>query len=138
MSEVERFRTLVKGVVCRGRQVIERADLIQAAVLVPIVFRQGGPRLLFTKRTTTVATHKGQVSFPGGAREPGDADAVGTALRESAEEIGLDPALVEIAGLLDDFTTLSGFAVTPVVGFEEGLKRTIAHFEQQQLVRSSV
>jgi 8-oxo-dGTP pyrophosphatase MutT (NUDIX family) len=64
-----------------------------------------------------VATHKGQISFPGGMREPTDNDAVDNALRETQEEINLRPQQVTVVGLFDDFITTSGFLVTPVVGF---------------------
>ncbi len=94
---------------------------MRAGVLVPL-FRAGeGVELLFTRRTDTVLTHKGQISFPGGQREPSDASLVGTALRESYEEIGLDPTRVQVLGELDDmFTSISGFVVTPVVGLVTG------------------
>ena len=73
--------------------------------------------MLFTRRTDTVLTHKGQISFPGGAQEPGDGSPVAAALRESYEEIGLDPAAVDVLGQLDDVpTVVSGFVITPIVG----------------------
>lgn len=89
----------------------------RAAVLVP-VFESGGlPWVLLTRRTETVEHHKGQISFPGGRQEDGDADLLATALRESFEEIGLPPSSVEILGRLDEIETVaSGFAVTPFVG----------------------
>jgi 8-oxo-dGTP pyrophosphatase MutT (NUDIX family) len=73
------------------------------------------PRVVFTLRRADLAHHAGQVSFPGGRAEPGDAGAVATALRESAEELLLDPAHVEPLGFLDRLDTVSGFCVTPVV-----------------------
>jgi 8-oxo-dGTP pyrophosphatase MutT (NUDIX family) len=87
-----------------------------AGVLVPIVFSTGSPELLFTKRTELVETHKGQVSFPGGTMDPDDGDIVRTALREAWEEVGVSETSVEVAGILDDFTTPTGFIITPVVG----------------------
>ena len=71
--------------------------------------------LVLTVRTAHLQSHAGQVAFPGGGSEPADGDAVATALRESEEEIGLDPALVTPLGFLDRFETISGFCVTPVV-----------------------
>lgn len=87
-----------------------------SAVLVPILAGPGGDRLLYTKRTQHLNSHKGQVSFPGGKRSPEDPDLVATALREAEEEVGIRPEDVEILGLLDDVATLTGFTITPVVG----------------------
>jgi 8-oxo-dGTP pyrophosphatase MutT (NUDIX family) len=85
-----------------------------AAVLVPIVAR---PELtvLLTERTAHLATHAGQIAFPGGKVEPDDPDPVHTALREAEEEIGLSRTLVEPLGFLDGYRTGTGFLVTPVV-----------------------
>lgn len=98
------------------RAVVARKDLIGSAVLVPIVYEQGGPDLLLTQRTDRVETHKGQIAFPGGMVDPGDCDRTHTALREAEEEIGLVRSSVEICGLLDDLATPTGFVITPVVG----------------------
>ncbi|HEY2679171.1 MAG TPA: CoA pyrophosphatase [Steroidobacteraceae bacterium] len=88
-----------------------------AAVLVPLVERAAGLTVLLTQRATTLKDHAGQISFPGGRIEPEDADAWHAALREAFEEIGLKPELVEFAGYLPDHVIISGFRVTPVVGF---------------------
>src|SRR5512138_302853 len=85
-----------------------------AAVLVPLLARPDGPTLLFTRRTETVPHHKGEISFPGGGREPGE-DAVAAALREADEEVGLAPARVEVLGALDDVPSIARYVVTPVV-----------------------
>jgi 8-oxo-dGTP pyrophosphatase MutT (NUDIX family) len=111
------FRSQVIKVVERERKIVPQSDLTRAAVLVPIVFRDIKPHLILTKRTMTVATHKGQISFPGGVREPEDADIQSNALREAKEEIGIHPDDVEVVGMIDDFSTMTGFIVTPVVGF---------------------
>lgn len=92
------------------------SPLRQAAVLVPFVDHSDGLTLLFTQRTATLASHAGQISFPGGGREPGDADGVQTALRETHEEIGLPPELVTVIGRLDTYVTRTGFRVEPYVG----------------------
>lgn len=85
-----------------------------AAVLMGL--REGvQPRLVLTVRTDRLQSHAGQVAFPGGGTDPGDADALATALRESEEEIGLDRALVTPLGYLDCFETISGYCITPVV-----------------------
>ena len=88
-----------------------------AAVLVPIVERGQGLNVLLTQRTEHLSSHAGQVSFPGGRIEEGDADAIAAALRETEEEIGLAPERVETVGRLDDYETGTGFVVTPIVGF---------------------
>jgi 8-oxo-dGTP pyrophosphatase MutT (NUDIX family) len=92
------------------------ATPIPAAVLVPIINRPSGLTLLLTQRTAHLRDHAGQVSFPGGRSEPGDASHVATALRESSEEVGIEPAQVEILATLPNYFTGTGFCVTPVVG----------------------
>ncbi|HEY3074103.1 MAG TPA: CoA pyrophosphatase, partial [Burkholderiales bacterium] len=87
-----------------------------ASVLVPIVAHPEGLTVLFTQRTVHLKAPSGQVSFPGGRAEPGDASAEFTALRESQEEIGLRPEQVEILARLPDYITRTGYQVTPVVG----------------------
>ena len=91
-----------------------RRPLVPAAVLVGIV---GGPApgILLTKRTAHLTTHGGQVAFPGGRIDPGDASPEAAALREAQEEVGLDPAQVELVGRLPDYATGTGFRVTPVL-----------------------
>lgn len=89
---------------------------VDASVLVPIVLRADGPTLLFTERTAHLTNHAGQVSFPGGRSEPGDALPVDTALRETEEEIGLHRRHVEVIGALPHYLTVTGYRVTPVVG----------------------
>lgn len=85
-----------------------------AAVLLGL--RDGDePRLVLTVRTDDLPSHAGQVALPGGRMDAGDADALATALRESKEEIGLDPSLVTPLGYLDNFDTISGYRITPVV-----------------------
>ncbi len=91
-------------------------ELIPAAVLVPIVLRPTGLTMLLTQRTAHLRDHAGQVSFPGGRCEPSDTNATATALREAQEEIGLDPAQVEVIGVLDEYRTGTGFTIIPVVG----------------------
>ena len=93
-----------------------REGATAAAVLVPIVAHPAGLTVVFTQRTTHLKSHSGQVSFPGGRAEPGDASAEFTALREAAEEIGLPEDRVEILARLPDYHTRTGYRVTPVVG----------------------
>jgi len=91
-------------------------EIRPAAVLVPVVKRDHGLTVLFTRRTAHLNDHAGQISFPGGRSEPGDAGAAQTALREAAEEIGLAAAQVEVLGELHQYVTVTGYRVTPVVG----------------------
>jgi 8-oxo-dGTP pyrophosphatase MutT (NUDIX family) len=91
-------------------------ELTRAAVLVGLVDRPEGPTVLLTQRTAHLNDHGGQISFPGGRAEDGDADISASALRETEEEVGLDPSRIEIAGSLEDHGTVSGYRVTPVVG----------------------
>lgn len=89
----------------------------QAAVLLPLFHRAGDYHLVFTKRTDTLKHHKGQVSFPGGTFERIDGDLLGTALRESYEEVGIQPEHVTVMGRLDDLPTFStNFVIAPFVG----------------------
>ncbi len=87
-----------------------------AAVLVPLVERSGGMQLLLTRRNANLNAHAGQISFPGGRSDPEDVDAISTALREAEEEIGLARSAVEPLGALPLYTTITGYAVTPVIG----------------------
>ncbi len=91
------------------------APLREAAVLIGLVERSQGPQVLLTRRTEHLRHHAGQVSFPGGALEPEDADAVAAALRETHEEIGVGAASIEPLGFLDPMATITGFRVVPVV-----------------------
>jgi len=91
----------------------------RAAVLIGLVGHASGPTILLTQRAAHLKDHAGQISLPGGRIEPGDADAVAAALREAEEEIGLDPARVEILGELEPYDTVTGFRIHPIVGWIE-------------------
>jgi len=91
-------------------------ELRPAAVLVPVVRRDAGLTILLTQRTDHLFDHAGQISFPGGRSEACDESAAATALRETFEEIGLPHSHVEVLGLLPEYTTVTGYQVTPVVG----------------------
>ncbi|MWV38898.1 CoA pyrophosphatase [Natrialba sp. INN-245] len=87
-----------------------------AAVLAPVVDRNDEDHLLFTRRADHLGEHPGQMSFPGGGAEPIDDSLLETALRESAEEIGLGSEEADMIGQLDDIRTITEYAVTPFVG----------------------
>ncbi|MBR9813436.1 CoA pyrophosphatase [bacterium] len=89
--------------------------LRSASVLVPIIDRPDGATVLLTQRSDALKEHAGQISFPGGSAEPGDADAAATAIREAKEEVGLAPELVTVLGLLGDYPTVTRFCITPVI-----------------------
>ena len=93
--------------------------LVAAAVLVPIIWHSSGPGVLLTLRSARLSSHAGQVAFPGGRMEPGETPEQ-AALREAAEEVGLDPALTTLTGSLPEHLTATGYRVTPVIGFIEG------------------
>ena len=88
----------------------------RAAVLIPLYVHRDEIHVVLTKRTNRVEAHKGEISFPGGAVDPEDADLMMTALRESTEEIGLLREHVEVIGRVDDLVTNTNFHVTPFVG----------------------
>jgi 8-oxo-dGTP pyrophosphatase MutT (NUDIX family) len=92
-----------------------------AAVLILLFLKNEELHVLLTRRTKSVEHHKGQISFPGGAIDDGDADAVSAALREAEEEIGLPRVSVEVLGVLDHYATPSRYTIAPVVGFRRSL-----------------
>ncbi len=90
-----------------------------AAVLLLVVNHAGEPTVVFTQRTAHLSAHAGQISLPGGSSDPDDGTPECTALREAQEELGIDPARVEVLGRLPEYRTSTGFVVTPVVGWAE-------------------
>jgi len=95
-----------------------RGGLIAAAVLVPIIWHPAGPGVLLTLRSARLSSHAGQVAFPGGRMEAGETPEQ-AALREAAEEVGLDPRRATLIGSLPEHLTGTGYRVTPVVAFIE-------------------
>jgi 8-oxo-dGTP pyrophosphatase MutT (NUDIX family) len=87
-----------------------------AAVLIAVWLRPNGARLILTKRASHLQHHPGQIAFPGGKVDAGDDGAVGAALRETHEEVGLPPERVQVLGILPPHETVTGFSVTPVLG----------------------
>ena len=100
-----------------------------SAVLLPFFEEDGEARVILTKRPETMPSHQGEIAFPGGKLEERvDADLRATALREAHEEIGLDPALVDVVGELDSLTTVMGrFLLTPFVGVLPGRPVLVPH-----------
>jgi 8-oxo-dGTP pyrophosphatase MutT (NUDIX family) len=111
----EAVRRIGRALATRPPRRVSIDGFRRAAVLVPLLARPGGPTLLFTRRSEDVTKHRGEISFPGGHLEPGE-DAVQAALREAREEVGLDPASVEVLGGLDERPTVTSYVVTPLVG----------------------
>lgn len=109
--------------------------LTEAAVLIPILCKDGEYHILFTQRSDQVPQHKGQISFPGGGRTETDNTLQDTALRESREEIGLEAKDAEILGELDDTpTATSGFNISPFVAFiPYPYKFTLSPFEISEI-----
>lgn len=91
-------------------------DVIQAAVFFPLVQRESGLHVLFTRRASHLYDHAGQISFPGGRIEPSDRDAVAAALRETHEEIGVSSDFIQLIGTQPGFLTSTGFTMKPVIG----------------------
>jgi 8-oxo-dGTP pyrophosphatase MutT (NUDIX family) len=109
------LRTVVPLAAGDGHLWRKPEEIRPAAVLIPVLRRDEGLTVLFTKRTAHLHDHAGQISFPGGRAEPEDPDLETTALREAAEEIGLQAERVEVLGRLHEYITVTGYRVTPVV-----------------------
>src|SRR5437016_3444943 len=120
----------VVAVLRRRLEPVERAELLsdtseglhplarKAAVLIGFFERDGEPTLIFIRRASTLRSHGGEIAFPGGGVEPADSSLVMAALRETEEEIGLDPSGVEVLGVLEPvFTVVSNYLIIPVVAF---------------------
>lgn len=110
------LESLKQALSTRDKCSVEDPLLTPAAVLILIYPHDGDHRILLNKRSYSVEHHKGEISFPGGGRDPEDRDFVDTALRETQEEMGIEPRHVIILGQLDDVTTRSNFAVRVFVG----------------------
>ena len=108
------------------------ADLPEAAVLIPLVVEKGAsePELIFTRRASHMSKHSGEVAFPGGKRDATDPDLLWTALRESREEINLDPADVRVIGRLRSVISRFGLEVTPFVGIIPADTQLVANTEE--------
>ncbi len=113
VSSSELIRSRLSGHPVRS---VEVPGLVPAAVLIPVFEKEGATRLLFTRRSGSLNKHAGEVSFPGGRQDEGDGSRERTALRETQEELGLEPSRVRILGELDEITTVTNYRVLPFVG----------------------
>ena len=117
LSNGNSLKEHIINILCkREKCVIPSDNLRKSAVLIPLTWINGEPLAIVTKRSMSMKHHQGEISFPGGSIEPEDNNLVCTALRETHEEIGLDPKDVDVLGLLDDQVSMLGFHITPVVG----------------------
>jgi 8-oxo-dGTP pyrophosphatase MutT (NUDIX family) len=133
------FEAELRRVLLTPEQAIELdvRGATQAGVLVPLYLDAAGqPHAVFTKRRDDLRRHPGEISFPGGPRDPGDRDLLATALREAHEEIGLPPDAVRVAGALQPTPTIAtGYAVYPFVGvIAPGLEWTLSAREVAEVI----
>jgi mutator protein MutT len=106
----------LRGLLARRPAIeIDAPQYRRACVLIPLIRKNGGWSILFTRRAENLAAHSGQIAFPGGAVEPGET-LERAAVREAEEEVGIPPRAVELIGRLDDVITNSGFLVAPFAG----------------------
>ncbi len=112
------IRTRISEVLSKRERTSLNCDrTVAASVLIPLFFKDGQEYILYTKRSETVDTHKGQISFPGGVKDRSDKDFTETALRESYEELGLLREDIEVLGALDDMhTSTTGYTIYPLIG----------------------
>lgn len=116
-QDYKEFKTELRARLDRHRpREIQKPEFHRAAVMMLLLNKDGEAHVLLTKRTEKVATHKGQVSFPGGRHDAGDADLLQTALRETGEEVGIPRSDIEVLGRFDDFISIAGFHVVTFVG----------------------
>ncbi len=116
LTATEAFAQIEERLRARRRRTLTLPGAIPAAVLAPLFEKDGAAHLLLTLRTNHVASHKGQISFPGGAVEEGDESLAETALRETFEEVGIRSKDVRIIGEMDDVPAVSDHVVTPIIG----------------------
>ena len=113
----DRTITAVRRVLAENpKKALDGSSLEPAGVLLLLYPRDGEYRVLLNRRTDTVEDHKGEIAFPGGRMEKSDRTLLETALRETQEEMGIDPEQVEVLGELDDEVTISNYVISPYVG----------------------
>lgn len=121
----------------KGSGVID-SGVIPAAVLAAFVDGADGPELLLTRRSDQVKSHKSEIAFPGGKREDGDGDFLQTALRETQEELGIDPSRVTTWGELEPISTTTGFGLFAYVGQWMGGSVTLEPSEVEEVIRPPI
>ncbi len=141
-AQAESVRAQLRGVLLSTEEAVQldvrgRTD---AAVLVPLYLQSGRLHAVFTKRRDDLRRHPGEISFPGGRYDEGEADLTATALREAQEEIGLPPEAVEILGALQPTPTIAtGYAVYPFVGMiDAGRTWTLSAREVAEVLELSL
>jgi 8-oxo-dGTP pyrophosphatase MutT (NUDIX family) len=117
LSEGALREPLRRALAVRVRRELPRGATTAAAVLLPLFERDGEVHMWLVRRPTSMRSHAGQVAFPGGKSDPSDDSLLVTALRETEEELGIARATVDVLGALDDILTITGFTITPWVGW---------------------
>jgi 8-oxo-dGTP pyrophosphatase MutT (NUDIX family) len=119
LTEVTVREPIRRALASREPQRLALGVTTAAAVLVPLSERDGEVCVWLVRRPEEMRNHAGQVAFPGGKNDPADASLRATALREAEEELGLSPSRVDVLGVLNDYLTITGFTITPWVGWLE-------------------
>lgn len=125
---------LRKKLSSRAARTLTKSEARPAAVLIPLVWERDGYRLLLTQRASNLRRQPGDISFPGGAIDATDPTPLDAALRESEEEVGLQPSDVEVLGQMDERETVTGFRITPFVGAINGPYPFRANHEVAELI----
>jgi 8-oxo-dGTP pyrophosphatase MutT (NUDIX family) len=117
LTEATLREPLRRALAARRARKIPPGATTAAAVLLPLFERDGETHVWLVRRPTTMRSHAGQVAFPGGKSDAADESLLGTALREADEELGIPPASVDVLGALDDMRTITGYVISPFVGW---------------------
>jgi len=134
LAFIERIKTRFSPPTYEDEKTATSNGKVAASVLVPFAVHDGELVLLFTHRSNSINRHRGQVSFPGGMEETGDRTFIDTALRETQEEIGLQPRQVEVFGRLPSLESTSGYWIHPFVGFIHDLNGLQKNMEEVEKI----